>query len=256
MLIAFSVHNFRSIRDLQTLSLEARKDEHLAWCNVLEDGKLRLNIDTDKLGFVPAAKVDEIRSVSFAKGAEKAKSELLPTLTEREELTKQLQAQLDAAKKGSGAAGIEAEKLRQELADLNGKVRTLHESAEAERSERKRLSLENSIKDTLVSLPLSDGGKQAFLVSANAAVRVRQDGTNGFALSSGAVGSLDEFSSEWRNTPLGKMSILSTERGGTGAGLKGVVGGDIPKTAAEKTEFVAKHGIDAFRAKLETAKKK
>ncbi len=42
MLIAFSVQNFKSIRDLQTLSLEARKDDHLAWSNVIEDGKLRL----------------------------------------------------------------------------------------------------------------------------------------------------------------------------------------------------------------------
>jgi AAA15 family ATPase/GTPase len=42
MLIAFSVQNFKSIRDLQTLSLEARKDDHLAWSNVIEEGKLRL----------------------------------------------------------------------------------------------------------------------------------------------------------------------------------------------------------------------
>jgi hypothetical protein len=42
MLIAFSVQNFKSIRDLQTLSLEARSDDHLAWSNVIEDGKLRL----------------------------------------------------------------------------------------------------------------------------------------------------------------------------------------------------------------------
>lgn len=42
MLQAFSIQNFRSIRDLQTLSMEARKDEHLAWSNVIEDGKLRL----------------------------------------------------------------------------------------------------------------------------------------------------------------------------------------------------------------------
>jgi AAA15 family ATPase/GTPase len=42
MLIAFSVQNFKSIRDLQTLSLEARTDEHLAWSNVIEEGKLRL----------------------------------------------------------------------------------------------------------------------------------------------------------------------------------------------------------------------
>lgn len=42
MLIAFSVQNFRSIRDLQTLSMEARKDDHLAWSNLIEDGKLRL----------------------------------------------------------------------------------------------------------------------------------------------------------------------------------------------------------------------
>jgi len=42
MLIAFTVQNFRSIRDLQTLSMEARKDDHLAWSNVIEEGKLRL----------------------------------------------------------------------------------------------------------------------------------------------------------------------------------------------------------------------
>ncbi len=42
MLIAFSVENFKSIRELQTLSMEARVDDHLAWSNVLEEGKLRL----------------------------------------------------------------------------------------------------------------------------------------------------------------------------------------------------------------------
>ncbi len=42
MLIAFSVQNFKSIRDLQTLSLEARPDDHLEWSNVIQDGKLRL----------------------------------------------------------------------------------------------------------------------------------------------------------------------------------------------------------------------
>jgi hypothetical protein len=216
-----------------------------------EDGKLRLNLDIDKLGYVPGAKVDEIRSVSFAKGAEKAKADLQPMLAEREQLEKQL----EAAKRGSGAAGIEAEQLRQQLADLGGKFRIISESIESERSERKLLSLENSIKDELVSLPLSDGGKQAFQVSANSAVRSRDDGTFGFTLANGTVGSLAEFSGEWRNTPLGKMSILSQERGGTGAGLKGAIGGDMPKTPEEKAAFVQKHGLAAFRAKLETAKK-
>ena len=42
MLLAFSVQNFKSIRDLQTLSLEARSDEHLAWSHVVTDGKLRV----------------------------------------------------------------------------------------------------------------------------------------------------------------------------------------------------------------------
>lgn len=43
MLIAFSVENFRSIRDLQTLSLEEpRADDHLEWSNVFPAGKRRL----------------------------------------------------------------------------------------------------------------------------------------------------------------------------------------------------------------------
>jgi AAA15 family ATPase/GTPase len=42
MLTAISVQNFRSIRDLQTLSLQVHKDEHLAWRKVIKDGKLRL----------------------------------------------------------------------------------------------------------------------------------------------------------------------------------------------------------------------
>lgn len=42
MLIAFSVENFKSIRELQTLSMEARVDDHLGWSNVIEEGKLRL----------------------------------------------------------------------------------------------------------------------------------------------------------------------------------------------------------------------
>ena len=42
MIIAFSVQNFKSIRDLQTLTFEARPDDHLAWSNLIQDGKLRL----------------------------------------------------------------------------------------------------------------------------------------------------------------------------------------------------------------------
>lgn len=43
MLISFSVENFRSIRDLQTLNLRCLKtDEHLAWSNSVEIGKYRL----------------------------------------------------------------------------------------------------------------------------------------------------------------------------------------------------------------------
>lgn len=42
MLLAFSVQNFKSIRDLQTLSLEARADNHLAWSHVATEGKLRV----------------------------------------------------------------------------------------------------------------------------------------------------------------------------------------------------------------------
>jgi len=43
MLIAFSVENFRSIRDLQTLSMvEPRLDHHLEWSNVIEAGNKRL----------------------------------------------------------------------------------------------------------------------------------------------------------------------------------------------------------------------
>ena len=43
MLIAFSVENFRSIRDLQTFSMEEpRADDHLEWSNVFAAGKRRL----------------------------------------------------------------------------------------------------------------------------------------------------------------------------------------------------------------------
>ena len=42
MLIAFSVENFKSIQEIQTLTLEARTDTHLAWSNVTEMGKRRL----------------------------------------------------------------------------------------------------------------------------------------------------------------------------------------------------------------------
>lgn len=42
MLVSFSVQNFKSIRDLQTLLMEARKDDHLAWSNVINEGKHRL----------------------------------------------------------------------------------------------------------------------------------------------------------------------------------------------------------------------
>ncbi|PTY03102.1 ATP-binding protein [Verrucomicrobia bacterium LW23] len=42
MLISFTVRNFLSIRDLQTLNLEARTDDHLEWSNVIQNGKHRL----------------------------------------------------------------------------------------------------------------------------------------------------------------------------------------------------------------------
>lgn len=43
MLKAFSVENFKSIRELQTLSMEAATDSHLEASNVIVEGKLRLN---------------------------------------------------------------------------------------------------------------------------------------------------------------------------------------------------------------------
>ena len=42
MLISFSVENFLSIRDLQTLSLDATSDERLETQNVVSSGKFRL----------------------------------------------------------------------------------------------------------------------------------------------------------------------------------------------------------------------
>ena len=43
MLITFSVENFRSIRDLQTLSMaEPRTDHHLEWSNIIESDSRRL----------------------------------------------------------------------------------------------------------------------------------------------------------------------------------------------------------------------
>lgn len=42
MLISFSVENFKSIRDLQTLSMEARSGDHLEWSHTIEVGKRRL----------------------------------------------------------------------------------------------------------------------------------------------------------------------------------------------------------------------
>lgn len=43
MLLAFSIENFRSIRDLQTLSMaESRLDHHLEWSNLIEAGGRRL----------------------------------------------------------------------------------------------------------------------------------------------------------------------------------------------------------------------
>lgn len=42
MLISFSVENFKSIRDLQTLSMEADKSDRLEWSHVFEAGRHRL----------------------------------------------------------------------------------------------------------------------------------------------------------------------------------------------------------------------
>lgn len=42
MLTAFTVQNFSSIRDLQTLSLEAGKDDHLDWSNLIIEDKRRV----------------------------------------------------------------------------------------------------------------------------------------------------------------------------------------------------------------------
>ena len=42
MLISFTVENFKSIRDLQTLSLDARSDTHLEESHVIADGTTRL----------------------------------------------------------------------------------------------------------------------------------------------------------------------------------------------------------------------
>ena len=47
MLISFTVENFKSIRDLQTLSLDARSDTHLEESHVIADGTTRLLAESD-----------------------------------------------------------------------------------------------------------------------------------------------------------------------------------------------------------------
>jgi len=213
------------------------------------DGSKTLSVDFGAMGFVSAEKVDQIRAESYAKGAEKSSGDLAPQLEDLRKQNEGLLQQIEAAKKGKGSTALENEQLRQELGNLQGTVRQLTEAAEAERNERKRLSLENSIKDAMGKLPLVEGGAQAFQLSARSAL-VEEDGVYRYKLASGINGSLEEFSAEWRTTPLGKMSLVSSQSGGSGFGFGGSAA-EKPGSAYEKAAYIKQHGLAEFRRQVE-----
>lgn len=69
MLISFSVENFRSIRDLQTLSLESQEsDEHLLWANTAEAGKRRLGKVAAVYGANGSGKSNLIKAMIWFRG--------------------------------------------------------------------------------------------------------------------------------------------------------------------------------------------
>lgn len=64
MLLAFSVENFRSIRELQTLSLtESRADPHLEWSNLFEAGNRRVVKTAAIFGANASGKSNVLRAI-------------------------------------------------------------------------------------------------------------------------------------------------------------------------------------------------
>jgi len=97
MLLTFSVENFRSIRDLQTLSMvEPRLDHHLEWSHVFEVGNRRLLKSAAIFGPNASGKSNVLRAMIAEQRDNQARCHRHPPLE-----SCGMQDAIDAAPKGA-----------------------------------------------------------------------------------------------------------------------------------------------------------
>jgi len=217
------------------------------------EGKVqKVQIDPDKLGFVPADKVDQIRSQSFAQGAKSKETEFEPvkqTLAEREKALEDAQKALDAAKQGGGKNAIELEQTRQQIAELQSQIKSLAEAKEAETKARKEATLSAQISQQAGKMPFREGTTLVFEQMAKASLQ-EIDGIVLYRLADGTPAPLEDWAKEWAASPVGKSLLLTDQRPGAGtypAG-SGSVSADSPME--QKARFIQEHGLDAFKDKI------
>lgn len=177
-----------------------------------EGKKLPVEIDPTEHGFLPQAKVDELKKEFYAKGAKSRDKDVV-------DLQKQLDqavGQIDAVAKSGSGNHIEAEKLRQQITDLHSKMGEVSKQMMAEREARKNAEISATISKVAAGFKFRDGTQTVFERDAQSSKRVNDDGTVVWQLPDGQQGTLEQFSDHWRKSPVGQALVLTEQKPGAG----------------------------------------
>jgi len=204
------------------------------------DGKM---VKAEVADVVPATKVDEIRSQSFAKGAEKAKAEVM---AEAETLRKELadaQSKLQQTTSKSTSSSEQINLLTQSLEAVRGQLDAMQNKAsEAEQN--------SQILEATSGMQLVDGAVEIFKAQAK---NRSKDGS--YLLSTGENGDIKQYAAEFFASAVGKALVISSQKGGTGSPMGSLSGATLdPKSMASKANYIAEHGLDAYQELIRSGK--
>jgi hypothetical protein len=206
-------------------------------------------LDTKGMGLLGNEEVGAFKVKQREAGKAEALAELEPLKQEKESLMQKLakyQEGLSEKEKVTVQANEQISQLQKSMDELKQK----YEKAEMEKAQA---TFKNQLRGSVEGLGLVEG---AFDILASHVESKKVDG--GYMAADGSTVDLSAITQEWSNSALGKALIKSTERGGAGTSPNTLNGEsfDAAMKAGKKQEWIAEHGMEAYKKQYIASLKK
>jgi len=156
--------------------------------------------------------------------------------TEKASLEAKL-AEFTAKKDGGNAENIA---MKQAIDEQQKAIKTLTDAITSEKAEKMALQYNQELKSESDTLKLAGDAAETFALIAKSKKKIADDGGVSYTLANGLPGTLKEFTSEFKESTVGKSLMVSTQAGGSGSNP----GGDPPPPGGvvkSLSEFRTKH---------------